>query len=361
MSVRDDDPNKKATCYFSRDFLDLNESDEAAIGKVLGSEADSDDMLPTILPQRRSSPRIIQQRAHKNFSLQSTVSMKRLVIEGKSGQGYPTVFRPQIGAMGGRIEISPKPGFIALFVAALLTMIVANSAPMDAVVEKLQSDRPTAIASTTFDSAVQTSIFQPLFGPQAVAACVRQCSASTSDDSVPCERSCQKLSLTEYAHRITFVEARPETDAKRIVASCEDSDLSLLEYSNQLEWEEHVISAVNTLRDASGKVASGDFAKSRLLYGATSETVATLRRPPAVSPNEKEAILTEKLIRASCLRAHHTLTELALVLVQQSGDQYSVRYYSELNQLLRPHMVQAEVGVIKDAKTILSKKVDRPS
>jgi hypothetical protein len=367
MSVQDDND---ATSRFSLIFLDAPDFELSALDSPAETRpGDTQIGAPDNVRKRRKSlqppggTKIRVPKAQKEFTLQSTVSMKRVVDRRVMGSGYPTVFRPQIGAVGGYVESGPRSGFIALFIAALCTLIVANSAPMDAVVRTLQSERPMAVASTAYDSDAPQSIFRPLFGPQAVSNCMKSCEASASSTDVnPCERACQKLSLTEYAHRITYVDSRPATDAKRIIASCQSSDLRISSYDDELEWEEQAIAATSVLQKAEARSVSGDFAKARLLYGSAVDIVSQLQRPPSSSPNEKETQLTENLIRAACLRAHHTLTELALVLVQQSSDRYSVRYYSELNQLIRPVMVKAETSVIKDAKSVLPKKaVHSPS
>lgn len=319
--------------------------------------AGSEEPQPTILSMSRELAVI--ERKRRSMKVASTLSISR--VQTAANGGYPTIFRPQVGAVGGNTNFQAKRGGnVALFVTALVTIIAANSAPMDKLVHALQAERPTASATQIDQTPPMRSIFQPLFGPEAVNRCAETCRESNVESVSACERACAKLSLSEYARRILVVDDTPELDVERIVLSCERTPLPDRRHDNRMEWETEARSAVQLMKSVSTAAPSGDFAKSRLFFADLSSVLTELRLPPGATSESKERAVTDRLLRATCLRAHLTLTELALVLVRQNGDEFSHRYYSRLKKLLHPPTIRAEETALKNGKT-LSNSSTRPS
>lgn len=330
-------------------------TDELPPPKDLSEQRDDcfDDANPR--PSILSSSRelVLWKRKRRSMRLSSSLSISR-IAETSVSSGYPTIFRPQVGAVGGDTEFRPRTSAFALFVTALVTIIVANSSPMDRVVQALQSERPMAVAAATQDTGPEhsMSIFEPLFGPDAVRECRASCVYARVEDTDSCERGCTKLSLSEYARKVRLIDTTPELDAERIALSCNQNPLSEARFAERSGWENEVATTVETLKGVGLMAPGGDFANARLLYERLTSSLGALHLPPPSKTDARDSAVTEKLLRASCLRAHSALTELALVLVRQNGDEYSHRYYARLKQLLLPTTIRAEEAALKDAKAL---------
>ena len=292
-------------------------------------------------------------RASQEQTAKQRKSSRRRFAFGRfsTNDGYPTVFRPQIGAFGDRSD--SKRGLFALILAAIATLIVANSAPMDAVVRQLQSEPAMAAAAVPRDPSVEFASFLPIFGPEAVAACNQRCAVGGLSG---CERSCKKLSLVEYPKHLDLSQARIESDAKNILGSCSLLAAPGKEFTQLSDWRKNAVSAMSILRSANKTPIRDDFATARLFYSDLGRIISNLRRPPAAHSGDKESQLTEKIVRTSCVRANYTLTELALVLAQQDNIEPDIHYYNELSRLLRRPIADAEVALFKESDALLPRK-----
>lgn len=321
-----------------------------AAGRIPGevtpsSGGRSEDWLPLAEPIRIDPP------ADRGKGALTLREAQRLHDQARSAAKSPTQITHRTALHGPRPY---SPSLFALLFAAASTMVIANSPPMDKLIMLLQRDNATARAST-FDPRGVSALFAPLFGPQAVETCSEQCTAQHSH--AVCQQICQKLSLSEYAHRIRLNESSPESDALRISRSCIVPEQSMTQFTAPDRWEPAARSAVSTLQEFSAHPPVGDFARSRLALDRLRPVMQSLALPADGDRSETQRqAATRELLEASCLRAHHALSELAVILSDQNKDPFSVRYYADLARRLGKAATDAELQATKDAQPLLQKQ-----
>lgn len=275
----------------------------------------------------------------------------RVVHEKSRCRGYPTLFRPEVGAVGGSIDHNPKASPFALILVAALTLVVANSSPMDKLVQMIQSERATAQASTWIPERKAPALFSPLFGPTAVLECHSNCDSRAENEILSCKKNCEALSLAEFAKQGTAPRSA-ELDANQIVDSCMSNPLEKARVLPGADSIPELKSSLAVFQKIAESKASGDFATARLQLSQLTKLMGTLKFPAASPSSKKQEELTEKVLRASCLRAHLSLTEIARILTHQNSDEWSERYFTALATFVRQPIAKLETEL---------KKEDRPS
>jgi len=289
-------------------------------------------------------------RKPKRLRLRSSMSLRKLQTPINSKE-YPTLFRPQIGAVGGRTEFVAKTNNAALLIAAIATLIVANSGPMDRLVHALQFDHPTAYAAIPPQTkAVAQSLFVPMFGPAAVKSCESSCAGHEGAALQKCETDCSRLSLSGYPS----LNHSAKEDGAIIVDSCVDTPMTAERSISQSAWQSATRSSYDLLRGVTVKPLTGDFAKNRLALKQLTGLLDSVTLPPP-SGERRLQEFTENLARSACLRAHLSLVDIGIILAEQASDQNGTRFYSSVKQSIVRALPAVETPVGKQAKVLLAK------
>lgn len=226
---------------------------------------------------------------------------------------------------------------VGLFASMTITIVVARAL----------FERPAAPSSATpvIQSAPLMRI-EPLFGPLAVSSCSSKCEAKPSETKAACIRACEKLSLRNYARRITTDEPIPGADAEEICRRCTKAELGSSRFESAEQWEAAAKSASIGLNRLTSTIA--DFGMARQAFTEMYEVNQRLMLPPAGL--DKEAAITEELAQATCLRANLALVEMALALLRHQPDEYSKRFYFNLHKALSPKTLDFENALLQDGK-----------
>ena len=238
-------------------------------------------------------------------------------------------------------------------VAAVVTFSVSKSSPVEHLITSLQLYHPSAQARPMFETRSDSAI-DPLFGPQAVEACLGGCSAREVSNPSACEQACARLSLAEYPRRITMDDVDAKTDAERVIVSCITSTVPQSAAIDESAWREKVSAAVASIEQAPRDSRGSDFGGARLIYQTLLETTDQLRLPPSLDKTARA--FTEKLVRSSCLRANLALSELGLVIVHQNKDSFSERYYRTFQRTLKQETYAAEQRMLNEARSLKNLK-----
>jgi hypothetical protein len=200
-------------------------------------------------------------------------------------------------------------------------------------------------AKTTQQAALA---FVPLFGPEAQTECVAACTQRQNPAKTSCARACLRLSLEEYARRITLTDRTPQLDAQKITSRCLIAAESSSSSVSQVQWRESITQALATLAKAPARIGGDSYGSLRSLYTESSSIANNLSLPENGGSEEK--VLTEKTRQASCLRANLALTEIALALSQQRQDDFSKRFYVGLHKALKPVTLDVEGSLLMNAR-----------
>lgn len=233
--------------------------------------------------------------------------------------------------------------------AAAVTFSVSKSSPVEHLITALQLYHPSAQARPLFERTGD-SLIEPLFGPQAVEACLGGCSTRDVSDPTLCQQACARLSLAEYPRRITLDEIDAKADAERVIVSCVTSTVTPSTTMDEDTWRREVLAAVEQIENAPRDSRGSDFGVARLIYQQLLETAQQLRAPTTLEKSERA--FTEKLLRCSCLRANLALSELGLVIVHQNRDSFSERYYRTFQRTLKQETFAAEQRMLNEARTL---------
>ena len=234
-------------------------------------------------------------------------------------------------------------------VAAVVTFSISKSSPVEHLITALQLYHPAAQARPMFESAGD-SLIEPLFGPQAVEACLGGCSARDVSDPTLCQQACARLSLAEYPRRITLDDIDAKADAERVIVSCITSTVPSSTTMDEATWRSEVLATVERIERAPRDSRGSDFGVARLIYQQLLETANQLRVPTTLDKSERS--FTEKLLRSSCLRANLALSELGLVIVHQNRDSLSERYYRTFQRTLKQETFAAEQRLLNEARSL---------
>lgn len=225
------------------------------------------------------------------------------------------------------------------FLAIILTIGIARSGPVNEIVSSLQPQNSTA---SSFVSSVQAnSHIHPRFGPQAVRQCLDWCGGMNSEDL--CSRACNRLTLSEFARRITKSEIDPAQEAKASTQQCAEQAHRRLPESDRSAWTKSTNELVETLRHAEETRTISDFSRARLDHDKLNQLNESVSAPQQASLSEKT--LSSELARASCLRVNLALSEMGLVLARQSSDSLSERFYQRYYEQLQPAAASASRNI----------------
>ena len=239
-------------------------------------------------------------------------------------------------------------------IAAVVTFSVSKSRPVEHLITVLQLYHPSAQARPLYEMSSDSQIIEPLFGPQAVEACLGGCSAREVADPLVCQQACARLSLAEYPRRITLDDVDAKADAERVIVSCITSTAPPSEHVDVATWRTEAAKAVALIEQSPRDSRGSDFGAARLIYQQLREVTEQLRAPTSIEKSERA--FTEKLLRTSCLRANLALSELGLTIVHQNRDSFSERYYRAFQRTLKPETFAAEQRMLNEARTLKSLK-----
>ncbi len=218
-------------------------------------------------------------------------------------------------------------GFLQLAIAAAITVHIASSKPMTELASWLETEYPIAKAFAYTNYGYRTEF---LFGPQTVVSCLNKCNSLSLNNKEICKRRCHKLSLTEYAHRITLGDNDPQSGYETILNLC--SKERNFPIANSLEsWFANIKSGYTLLRKSS--VNTVHFGQNRYFY---ENAIGILNDMQLVKGNENTDLndLTKIIYKANCLYAHQALCHLGSIMSKQNEDLYSQKYYEELTKIL---------------------------
>lgn len=238
---------------------------------------------------------------------------------------------------------------VTIAIAIGITLLISSSDPMERLITNLESSNATAIALPSRSTDTHSYFIEPLFGPLAVKQCRSHCDRRRGSAQETCLRSCERFSMSEYGRRITAEQASATADANSIVKRCRSKEIPSTYFASQESWLTETKAAGKLLQKAANSRKISDFGRTRLLYNNLFDVNTNLRLPPKGSDaggSSENSQLSQKLIRATCMRAHLALTELGILMAKESADDFSRRYFRDLHQTLRGKIEAYESDVL---------------
>jgi len=252
------------------------------------------------------------------------------------------------------------PVLAVLTTVLLITVVLLKWTPIESLIARVQVEvndstpaEKTALAGTARAAIPKTIpiseyFIKPLYGPTAVPQCLENCKELEEESKQTCQRACAKLSIDDYARRITLADLEPSNDAKLIISRCASvEDFELLNTS-RADWIIRSRIALEEVNSAPKSSRLGEFRDIEKIYKKMLDANKNLRLPPNHSSRDKE--ITLALLESTCIRTNLALTELGILTAQFNLDSFSRRYYYSLYKYLRPIASEAEKATIELAK-----------
>lgn len=328
--------------YSEQAFLDVAKEDPVFRPKdpqYRPSAAPSVAALTTCTPSRMQQYHRSQRFSKRNTGITNHLAMNKLL---KRFSGSRTT--------AGHAMLFPKRGMSPLVVGAVLLLTIVGTIYFGQ--QRAPRMQQRGGEGSIFGPSQRYDFITPLFGAQAVSLCKWRCAQTRSGgEKELCEQGCRYFSLVNYGRRVVLREDEwgPKNDIKVISAQCLEQEIDPEAHRLEKDWRTRVRQALNSIREANPSSTLGDFKAARERFLDFFEINRKLMMPP--SREKKANELTENIIRATCLRAHLTLSEMALSVVKTRSDKFSEDYYSEVWRSLEQKTIAAEKKVLSAEKS----------
>jgi hypothetical protein len=296
--------------------------------------------LTTCTPSRMQQYHRSQRYSKRNTGITNHLAMNKLL---KRFSGSRTT--------AGHAMLFPKRRISPLIAAVVLLLTIGGTIYLGQ--HKFPWSRLSSGVGVVLEPEHRYDFITPLFGAQAVSLCKWRCGQIRSGgEKELCEQGCRYFSLVNYGRRVSLKaeEWGPKNDIKMILAQCLEQEVDAEAHRLDKEWRTRVRQAARNIREANSSSTLGDFKAARERYLDSFEINKKLMMPP--SREKRASELSENIIRATCLRAHLTLSEMALGIVKTRSDKFSEDYYSEIWRSLEQKTTAAEKKVLSDERAI---------